>query len=67
MMRMSALGTKLAALARPVFGSTAIHSLALLALCAAYLQSRLNKLADFPGAIAEMNHFGSPPPRSSLS
>jgi uncharacterized membrane protein YphA (DoxX/SURF4 family) len=61
MMRMSALETKLAALARPVFGSTAIHFLALLALCAAYLQGGLNKLTDFPGAIAEMNHFGLSP------
>ncbi|AGW95005.1 MULTISPECIES: DoxX family protein [Cupriavidus] len=35
--------------------------LALLLLCAAYLQGGLVKLADFPGAIAEMQHFGLSP------
>ena len=34
---------------------------ALLALCAAYLQGRLTKLFDFHGAIAEMDHFGLSP------
>ncbi|QPF74039.1 DoxX family protein [Roseateles sp. DAIF2] len=34
---------------------------ALLLLCAAYLQGGLVKLFDFPGAIAEMNHFGLRP------
>ena len=36
--------------------------LALLALCAAYLQGGLNKLLDFPGAVAEAAHFGLPLP-----
>ncbi|MFO1150387.1 MAG: DoxX family protein [Alsobacter sp.] len=35
--------------------------LALLALCAAYIQGPLTKLADWPGAIAEMEHFGLRP------
>ena len=30
----------------------------MLSLCAAYIQSGLNKLLDFPGAIAEQAHFG---------
>lgn len=37
------------------------HRLALLLLCAAYLQGGLFKLADFPGAVAEMQHFGLGP------
>ena len=36
--------------------------LALLALCAAYIQGPLVKLADWPGALAEMAHFGLRPP-----
>lgn len=39
----------------------ALHSLALLALCAAYLEGGLTKLMDFPGALAEMQHFGLQP------
>ncbi|WP_059414193.1 DoxX family protein [Cupriavidus basilensis] len=38
-----------------------VRWLALLALCAAYLQGGLAKLADFGGAIAEMQHFGLAP------
>jgi uncharacterized membrane protein YphA (DoxX/SURF4 family) len=30
----------------------------LLPLCAAYLQGGLKKLLEFPGAIAELAHFG---------
>lgn len=37
------------------------HWLALLALCAAYLQGGLVKAFDFPGAVAEMQHFGMAP------
>lgn len=37
-------------------------TLALLALCSAYIQGPLTKIFDFPGAIAEMNHFGLQPP-----
>ncbi|ESJ04015.1 DoxX protein [Cupriavidus sp. HPC(L)] len=35
--------------------------IALLLLCAAYLQGGLVKLFDFPGAVAEMQHFGLSP------
>ena len=51
----------LAAFARPVLGAPLVRWLALLALCAAYLQGGLVKAFDFPGAIAEMNHFGLSP------
>ncbi len=39
-----------------------LRLVALLGLCAAYLQGGLNKLLDFPGAIAEAAHFGLPLP-----
>lgn len=39
----------------------ALHSLALLALCAAYLEGGVTKLLDFAGAQAEMQHFGLQP------
>lgn len=39
----------------------AVRWLALLALCSAYLQGGLVKLLDFPGAMAEMQHFGLSP------
>jgi uncharacterized membrane protein YphA (DoxX/SURF4 family) len=35
--------------------------LALLLLCAAYLQGGIDKLLDFPGAVAEQAHFGLSP------
>ena len=35
--------------------------IALLLLCAAYLQGGLNKAMDFDAALAEMNHFGLSP------
>lgn len=38
-----------------------LHGLALLALCAAYLEGGLTKLMDFDGALAEMQHFGLQP------
>lgn len=34
---------------------------ALLLLCAAYLQGPITKVFDFPGALAEMEHFGLRP------
>ena len=40
----------------------ALTFLGMLGLCAAYLQGGLNKLLDFPGAIAEAEHFGLPLP-----
>lgn len=39
----------------------AVRWLALLALCAAYLQGGLVKAFDFAGAVGEMNHFGLQP------
>ena len=39
----------------------AIRWIALLGLCAAYIQGGLNKLLDFGGAVAEMQHFGIAP------
>lgn len=42
--------------------SIAILWLAHLGLCAAYIQGGLVKLTDFPGAIAEMEHFRLRPP-----
>lgn len=52
---------RLAGLARPLFGSSSVRFLAYLGLCAAYLQGGLVKLTDFPGALAEMAHFGLAP------
>lgn len=49
------------AASRPALGSRAIRFIAYLGLCAAYLQGGIVKLIDFPGAIAEMNHFGLTP------
>jgi uncharacterized membrane protein YphA (DoxX/SURF4 family) len=43
-----------------MLGSVTVRWLALLALCAAYLQGGLNKAFDFAGATAEMRHFGLP-------
>ena len=42
-------------------GTTAITRLCLLLLCSAYLQGGFDKAVDFPGAIAEMQHFGVTP------
>jgi uncharacterized membrane protein YphA (DoxX/SURF4 family) len=47
--------------ARSVVSAPLVRWLALLALCAAYLQGGLVKAFDFAGAIAEMNHFGLSP------
>jgi len=41
--------------------SPSVRFVALLALCAAYIQGPLTKLVDFEGAIAEMEHFGLHP------
>ena len=46
---------------RRVFTHPAVHWLALLLLCAAYLQGGFNKATDFGSAVAEMNHFGLAP------
>lgn len=44
----------------PVTAVPAIRFIALLGLCAAYLQGGLVKLVDFDGAVAEAQHFGLP-------
>jgi len=38
-----------------------IRFIALLGLCAAYLQGGIDKLLDFGGAVAEVQHFGLAP------
>ncbi len=52
---------RLAGMARPLFGASAVRFLAYLGLCAAYIQGGLVKLTDFPGALREMAHFGLSP------
>lgn len=46
---------------RRLFTVRAVHWLALLLLCAAYLQGAFDKATDFASAIAEMQHFGLAP------
>src|ERR1700724_2270676 len=53
---MSALTDRLSRLATPT-----VRWVALLGLCAAYLQGGFDKLADINEAVAEMNHFGLSP------
>ena len=43
------------------FATPSVRWIALLGLCAAYLQGGLVKATNFPGAIAEMEHFGLAP------
>lgn len=57
----NAFERRLTAVARPILGSGTARFIAYLGLCAAYLQGGLAKLTDFPGAIAEMAHFGLAP------
>lgn len=42
---------------RALAGAPALRWIALLLLCSAYLQGGINKLTDFAGAVAEMQHF----------
>lgn len=49
------------AVARNAFTGPWVQWLALLMLCAAYLQGAFDKARDFPGAVAEMRHFGLKP------
>ena len=44
-----------------MLGNVAVRWLALLALCAAYLQGGIDKAMDFAGAVAEVQHFGLAP------
>jgi hypothetical protein len=43
------------------FATPVVHWIALLGLCAAYLQGGIVKATDFGGAIGEMEHFGLTP------
>ena len=43
------------------FATPSVRWIALLAICAAYLQGGIDKAVDFDGALAEMNHFGLKP------
>jgi uncharacterized membrane protein YphA (DoxX/SURF4 family) len=43
------------------FATPLVRWIALLGLCAAYLQGGIDKATDFGGAIAEMQHFGLAP------
>lgn len=43
------------------FATPPVHWIALIGLCAAYLQGGIVKATDFSGAIAEMEHFGLAP------
>jgi uncharacterized membrane protein YphA (DoxX/SURF4 family) len=54
---------RFAALSMPAerLATPPVRWIALLALCAAYLQGGLVKAADFAGAVAEMQHFGLSP------
>jgi uncharacterized membrane protein YphA (DoxX/SURF4 family) len=45
-----------------MLGGLVMARLFLLMLCAAYIQGGAQKLFDYPGAIAEMQHFGLPLP-----
>ena len=46
---------------RSALGSSPVGWLAMLAICAAYLQGGLQKAADLHAATAEMQHFGLSP------
>jgi uncharacterized membrane protein YphA (DoxX/SURF4 family) len=55
------LREKLQTRGRRVISSPMIYFVALLGLCAAYLQGGVDKLLDFEGAVAEVRHFGLEP------
>jgi uncharacterized membrane protein YphA (DoxX/SURF4 family) len=55
------LNARMVELLRPILAAPVIRWIALLGLCAAYLQGGFDKAADFSGAIAEINHFGLSP------
>ena len=46
---------------RRIMSSPMIYFVALLGLCAAYLQGGIDKVLDFEGAVAEVRHFGLEP------
>ncbi|MGE6781421.1 DoxX family protein [Ensifer adhaerens] len=52
---------RLVARLRPGLAGNRVVFLGLLSLCSAYIQGPLTKIFDFPGALAEMHHFGLHP------
>ncbi|WP_418137781.1 DoxX family protein [Agrobacterium sp. El2ro-1b] len=52
---------RLRGLLAEIVAAPVTRTVALLALCSAYIQGPLTKIFDFPSAIAEMNHFGLQP------
>ena len=51
---------RLALTIKPLVATQSVQFVALLGLCAAYIQGGLTKLLDFNAAIAEAQHFGLP-------
>jgi uncharacterized membrane protein YphA (DoxX/SURF4 family) len=51
----------LKAIAAPMIAPASMRWVAMLLLCAAYLQGGINKATDFSAATAEMTHFGLTP------
>jgi len=51
---------RLQRLIRPLAETSTVRFIALLGLCAAYLQGGVAKLVDFDAAVAEAQHFGLP-------
>ncbi len=60
-MSLSSLENRIVARFRPGPSGNRVMFLGLLALCSAYIQGPLTKIFDFPGALAEMDHFGLHP------
>ncbi len=57
----SPAATRKGSLLARVTAAPSTRTIALLALCAAYIQGPLTKIFDFNGALAEMDHFGLHP------
>ena len=60
-MSLSSIENRLVTRLRPGLSGSRVMFLGLLALCSAYIQGPLTKIFDFPGALAEMDHFGLHP------
>jgi uncharacterized membrane protein YphA (DoxX/SURF4 family) len=61
---LNALNATIVAKLAPLFCTEAMHWIALLFLCSAYLQGGLTKAFDFRVALDEMKQFGLRPPAS---
>jgi uncharacterized membrane protein YphA (DoxX/SURF4 family) len=59
---LEALDAAVVARLAPLFCTAAMHWIALLCLCSAYLQGGLTKAFNFPAALEEMKQFGVKPP-----